>query len=65
MATVAPMAMLFVRSPGGVSHSPEETVLADDVTAAIDVLVRYLRLLAERNRGANESHSRNQSKGAT
>ena len=31
MAAVAPMAMLFVRSPGGVSHSPLERVLEEDV----------------------------------
>ena len=31
MATVAPMAMLFLRSPGGVSHHPDERVVADDV----------------------------------
>ena len=31
MATAAPWAMLFVRSPGGVSHSPLEQVLFEDV----------------------------------
>jgi allantoate deiminase len=65
MAAVAPMAMLFVRSPGGVSHSPEETVIEDDVRAAIDVLVRYLTLLAGRDSAANERHARNDSMGAT
>jgi allantoate deiminase len=64
MAAVAPMTMLFVRSPGGVSHSPEERVLEEDVQAALDVLVRYLTLLGERKSGANESHSRNESPGA-
>ena len=65
MATVAPMAMLFVRSPGGVSHCPEESVIEGDVQAAIDVVVRYLMLLAERDGGANVSHSRSESLGAT
>lgn len=65
MATVAPMAMLFVRSPGGVSHSPEERVLAQDVKAALDVVVRYLTLLAERDGGANERHACKESMGAT
>jgi allantoate deiminase len=35
-------AMLFVRSPGGVSHSPQESVLAPDVAAAIEVGMRFL-----------------------
>ncbi len=48
MASVAPMAMLFLRSPGGISHHPDERVLVDDVAAAIEVLVRLLELLADR-----------------
>ena len=32
-----PSAMLFLRSPGGISHSPEETVLVEDVEAALAV----------------------------
>jgi allantoate deiminase len=35
-------AMLFVRSPGGVSHSPRESVMVEDVAAAIEVGVRFL-----------------------
>ncbi len=65
MAAVTPMAMLFIRSPGGVSHSPEESVLAGDVVAALDVLVRYLTLLAERDGGGVERNSGNDSMGAT
>ncbi len=30
-----PAAMLFLRSPGGISHHPDETVLAEDVAAAL------------------------------
>ena len=30
-----PPAMLFLRSPGGISHHPDETVLAEDVAAAL------------------------------
>jgi len=48
MAAVAPMAMLFLRSPGGVSHHPDERVHPDDVAAALEVLVHYLDLLANR-----------------
>lgn len=46
MATLAPMAMLFVRSPGGISHHPAEAVLAEDVQAALAVMVRLLTTLA-------------------
>ena len=34
--------MLFVRCAGGVSHSPEESVDAADVEAAVMVLDRFL-----------------------
>jgi allantoate deiminase len=44
-----PTAMLFLRSPGGISHHPEETVLADDVAAALDTGVRFLELLEQRH----------------
>jgi allantoate deiminase len=36
-------AMLFVRSPGGVSHSPLESVLAEDIAAALDVGMQFLK----------------------
>ena len=41
-----PSAMLFLRSPGGISHSPEETVLVEDVEAAIAVGERFLCLIS-------------------
>jgi allantoate deiminase len=43
-----PAAMLFVRSPGGVSHHPEETVLAGDVEAALATGMELLRGMAAR-----------------
>jgi allantoate deiminase len=46
MADVAPMAMLFLRSPGGVSHHPDERVLPGDVQAALEVIVGFLHRLA-------------------
>jgi allantoate deiminase len=55
MAAVAPMAMLFLRSPGGVSHHPDECVLREDVVVALDVMVRYLGLLVDRVGSAGES----------
>ena len=47
MADLAPIAMLFVRCAGGISHNPAESVTEDDVAVAIDVLSRILELLAE------------------
>lgn len=39
-----PSAMLFLRSPGGISHSPEENVLIEDVEAALAVGEKFLCL---------------------
>ena len=43
LSKVTPTAMLFIRSPGGISHNPIETVLVEDVAAAIEVFVEFLR----------------------
>lgn len=47
LARITPTAMLFLRSPGGLSHHPDESVLTEDVEAALSVLSELLRLLAE------------------
>jgi allantoate deiminase len=47
MSTLTEVAMLFVRCKGGISHNPAESVTADDVAVAIDVLARFLELLAD------------------
>jgi len=44
LSTIAPIAMLFVRCAGGVSHNPAESVTAEDVAAAIDVTTKFLDL---------------------
>ncbi len=44
-----PAAMLFLRSPGGISHHPDETVLAEDVAAALDVGMQFLEQLEQRH----------------
>ena len=44
-----PAAMLFVRSPGGVSHHPDETVLGEDVEAALDAGMQFLKQLEQRH----------------
>jgi allantoate deiminase len=46
MAAVAPVAMLFVRCAGGISHHPAESVDADDVAVAIEVLDGFLSALS-------------------
>jgi allantoate deiminase len=46
MAARVPTAMLFLRSPGGISHHPEETVREEDVTAALEVCAEFLKRLA-------------------
>lgn len=51
MASLSPMAMLFVRSPGGISHHPDESVRREDVGVALDVLVRFLLALSEEPMG--------------
>ena len=40
--------MLFVRCKDGVSHNPAESVTAADVGVAVDVLARFLELLARK-----------------
>ena len=49
MSAITEVGMLFVRCKGGVSHNPAESVTTDDVSVAIDVLSRFLELLAEDN----------------
>jgi allantoate deiminase len=46
MATRVPTAMLFVRSPGGISHHPAESVLEEDVEAALHVGCKFLQRFA-------------------
>jgi allantoate deiminase len=49
MARRMPAAMLFLRSPGGVSHHPDETVLVEDVAAALESGVAFLERLDARH----------------
>lgn len=46
MAARVPTAMLFLRSPGGISHHSDESVLEEDVTAALKVGRKFLERLA-------------------
>jgi allantoate deiminase len=46
LAAVVPSAMIFLRSPGGISHHPDETVLLRDVEQAIRAGITLLKELA-------------------
>jgi allantoate deiminase len=48
VATRLASCMLFLRSPDGLSHHPDESVLAEDVEAALAAGMEFLRLLSER-----------------
>jgi len=51
IAPICPVGMLFIRSPGGISHHPAEAVIDSDVTKALSVmysaLVLYTQTLKE------------------
>jgi allantoate deiminase len=46
LAEKTPSAMVFLRSPGGISHNPRESVLVDDVAKAIECGLHLLDRLA-------------------
>jgi allantoate deiminase len=46
LAPRMPVAMLFLRSPGGISHHPDESVLEGDVAAALGAGLAFLEDLA-------------------
>ncbi len=46
MAARVPTAMLFLRSPGGLSHHPDESVREEDVEAALRVGEKFLQRLS-------------------
>jgi allantoate deiminase len=62
VAGIAPVAMLFVRCEGGISHNPAESVAKEDVGVALDLLERFVALAAEgerqRPRGLSEEGGR-------
>lgn len=46
-----PTTMLFLRSPKGLSHHPDESVRSEDVEAALNVLLKFLRTAAREMTG--------------
>jgi allantoate deiminase len=55
IAELTDVAMLFVRCEEGISHNPAESVKREDVGAAIEVMGRFLALLAEGERSGRET----------
>ena len=53
VAPHVPSAMLFVPSPEGLSHHPDESVHPRDVEAALDATLEFLQLLSEDDRFLN------------
>lgn len=49
MAERMPAAMLFLRSPGGISHHPDETVIETDVAAALAAGLHFLDQMERAN----------------
>ena len=46
LSTLAPVAMLFVRCRGGLSHHPDEFVRTGDIGVALEIVVDFLARLA-------------------
>jgi len=55
MAALTNVAMLFVRCKEGISHNPAESIKGEDVRAAIEVIGRFLSLVAEGERSGRRS----------
>ena len=49
LSAICPVAMLFVRCQGGISHHPAESVKTSDVAAAVEVLADFLQQLARQH----------------
>ena len=49
LSAICPVAMLFVRCQGGISHNPAESVKTADVGTAVEVLAGFLQQLARQH----------------
>ncbi|MGD6506336.1 M20/M25/M40 family metallo-hydrolase, partial [Xanthomonas citri pv. citri] len=52
VAAIAPIAMVFVRCRGGISHNPAEFASLPDIEAGARVLFRALKAFSASRRGA-------------
>jgi allantoate deiminase len=46
LSAICPVAMLFVRCKGGISHNPAESVKTKDIAPAIEILADFVQTLA-------------------
>jgi allantoate deiminase len=46
MAALCPVAMLFVRCKGGISHNPAESITVEDADVAARVLIETVKKIA-------------------
>jgi allantoate deiminase len=53
LAPHLPAAMLFLRSPGGISHHPDESVLVEEVEAGLRVGQRFIEKWDEKREPAH------------
>ena len=49
LSAICPVAMMFVRCKGGISHNPAESVKTSDIVPAIGVLADFIQTLATRH----------------
>jgi allantoate deiminase len=57
LAPIVPSTMLFVRSPGGLSHHPDEAVLPQDVEAAMATAMEFLAQLRDDRTNHKDGHA--------
>ena len=57
LAPVIASAMLFLRSPGGLSHHPDEAVLPQDVEAALATAMEFLTQLRDDRTNLKDRHA--------
>lgn len=57
LAPVIPSTMLFLRSPGGLSHHPDESVLLQDVEAALATAMEFLAQLRDDRKDPRDGHA--------
>ncbi len=57
LAPTIPSTMLFLRSPGGLSHHPDESVLPQDVEAALATALEFLTLLGDDRSKSKDGHA--------
>jgi allantoate deiminase len=57
LAPVVPSTMLFLRSPGGLSHHPKEAVVLRDVEAALATAMEFLAQLRDDRKDSKDGHA--------